>query len=91
MLGFMDRSHNLDLVPVFEGNPSSTEEFEVETVKGLLEANGITAIVSGDAIYPNLSTEVLVARENEARAREIIAEALAAGPKAAEEAERATE
>jgi hypothetical protein len=45
----------------------------------------------GDSVLPNLSFEVRVPRENVAQARELIAEALAAGPLAAEEGEAASE
>jgi len=88
-----DRSHALDLVSVFSSADGATEgDTEALTVKGLLEANGISAVMAGQQDqFPNLGWEVRVAREHAAEARRIIAEAQANGPAAAEEAEAETE
>ena len=56
-------------------------------IKNVLEANGIAAIVVGNSVLPTMSFEVRVARDQVERAREVIREAQAGGPKAAEEAE----
>lgn len=88
-----DRSHDLDFVSVFStGDGSRESEAEALTVKSLLEASGIYAIVAGEGVpIPSLGWEIRVAREHEAEARRVIAEARAAGPSGAEEAEAETE
>jgi len=86
-----DDSHNLDMVTVFTSADGSTEGFEPLAVKNLLEANGVDAIVVNDSPLASLSHEVRVAREQVTEAKRLIAEAIAAGPAAAEEAERQSE
>lgn len=66
-------------------------EMEAVNIQRLLSASGIDAIVNGFSQIPSVEFEVLVARENVARAREVVSEALAAGPAGAEEAERDSE
>jgi hypothetical protein len=85
-----DQSHDLDMVTVFTSAAGSTEGFESLAVKNLLEANGVNAIVDVSP-YASFSQEVRVAREHATRAKRLIADAIAAGPAAAEEAERETE
>jgi hypothetical protein len=87
----MSDQEQTGLVPVFHQPAGSVEEMEAFTIKGLLEANGIDAILVNPGALPNLSAQVLVAEEMADEARRIIAEARAAGPAAAEEAERAGE
>jgi hypothetical protein len=79
----VDPSEALDQVTVF----GAASEMEAMSIHAVLEAGGISAMVVGDSRYPNFPQEVRVAREQEARARELIAEAVAAGPSGAEEAE----
>jgi hypothetical protein len=86
-----DGSASLDLVTVFRTAPGAATEMESLSVKSLLEASGIDAVIIGDPRLPPLSEEVRVPRRDAARAGEIIREALAAGPRAAEEAEAAGE
>jgi hypothetical protein len=86
----VDASHALDLVPVF-GEEGSGRELEALQIKSILDAGGISAVVIGDSRYPNLGYQVRVAKEQEPRARQLIQEALAAGPASAEEAERSQE
>src|SRR5580658_5888147 len=81
-----DDSHDLDMVAVFRSAGTDTES-EALTVKGLLEASGVPAEIVGDTRYPNLPQQVNVPRSQAAAARRLIAEALAAGPAAAAEAE----
>lgn len=85
-----DPSHELDLVTVFQA-AGAEAEMEAVAVRSLLEASGIAAVLVGSSALPSLPFEVRVPadRADEARAR--IAEAAAAGPSAAEEAERSTE
>jgi hypothetical protein len=82
-----DPSHDLDLESVME----NASEMDAKTVKNLLEANGIYAIVVGDDRYPNFPQQVRVAKEHVTRAKRLIAAALAAGPAGADEAESASE
>ncbi len=80
----------LDLVTVFK-SAGSGAEMEAMEVKGLLDASGIQAFIVGDQRLPNLPDEVRVAREHSERAKQLIADALEAGPAGAEEAEAASE
>jgi hypothetical protein len=86
----VDPSHDLDLVTVFQ-SAGASNEFEAMSIKSLIEDGGISAIIVGDSRYPNLGQEVRVAKEHEARARQLIKEAVEAGPAAADEAEQSTE
>ena len=78
------------MVAVFS---SSNHEAEMETmaVQGVLEANGIPAVVVGPHILPNLEFQVQVPEHLAAEAQRLIIEARAAGPEAAAEAEAASE
>ncbi len=71
----LDKSSNLDLETVFQAGTGTTSEFEAMSVKNLLEANGIAAVLVGDSVLPNLAFEVRVARDEAALARKLIAEA----------------
>lgn len=82
-----DGSHDFDMVTVFRSAAAGTTESEALNVKGVLEANGLAAEIVGDTRYPNLPQHVRVPRTQVNEARRLIAEALAAGPSAAEEAE----
>jgi hypothetical protein len=81
----VDNSSSLDLKTVFLG-AGTTGEMLALGIKSLLEANGIATVMVGDSVLPYLSFEVRVARDQVQRAREVIHEAQAAGPAAAEEA-----
>lgn len=70
-----DASRKLDLETVFHSEGGSTSEFEAMSVKNLLESNGITAVLIGDSVLPNLAFEVRVARNKAHLAREVIAQA----------------
>jgi hypothetical protein len=85
-----DPSESLDLVTVFRAAGSSNE-MEALSVQSVLEAGGISAFVVGDSRYPIFPQQVRVAREDETKAKQLIEEALAAGPAGAEEAEASTE
>ena len=78
------------MVAVFS---SSNHDAEMETmaVQGVLEANGIPAVVVGPHILPNLEFQVQVPEHLAAEAQRLIIEARAAGPEAAAEAEAASE
>jgi Putative prokaryotic signal transducing protein len=86
-----DPSHDLDPVSIYRSESTPIAEMEAMGLKAILESNDIPAIVMGGAMMPNLPVEVRVAEEDEARARAVIADAAAAGPEAAEEAELSSE
>jgi len=85
-----DDSHALDMIVVFRAAGTDTES-EAMNVKGLLQASSVPAEIVGDTRYPNLPQQVRVPRAQVTEARRLIAEALAAGPAAAEEAEAESE
>jgi hypothetical protein len=82
-------THALDMVTLPGGSVSS--ESEADVIHDLLDANGIPSIVSAAAQFPNLGFEVKVPRGRVVEAEALIAEARAAGPEAAAEAEAETE
>ncbi len=78
---------DLDLSePVFHSEGSTTAEFEATEIQTILESSGIAAVIVGNSVLPNLPFEVRVAKENTARALEIIEEFQRTGPEAAESA-----
>jgi hypothetical protein len=64
-------------------------EIEAMSIQSILDANGINCVVVGASALPNLGYEVRVPREDLERAREVLLEAQAAGPAAADEASQA--
>jgi hypothetical protein len=85
-----DVSHDLDLVTVFSSQ-NVDAEMESQAIQGILDANGIPAVIVGSAQIPVLPFEVRVPRSQAEDARRILAEATETGPQAAEEAEAAGE
>ncbi len=83
-------SHELDLESVFEA-VGVEGEMEAMAVHSLLVAAEIPAVMVGSSSLPNLPFEVQVPHDHVAEARRRIAEAEAAGPAAADEAEQALE
>jgi hypothetical protein len=83
----LDMSHDFDLVTIYA---TSVDDSEAAAIRGVLDANGIPSVFSSTP-YPNLPFEVKVAKGDVERARQALAEAEAAGPAAAEEAEEASE
>jgi hypothetical protein len=86
----IDPSSDLDAVTVFSSS-NHDAEMEATNIRGLLDSNGIDAIVVGPSVIPSLEFQVQVARSAAEEARRFIAEARAAGPEAAAEAESASE
>jgi hypothetical protein len=82
----VDPSAALDLVTVYR-SAGAANEMEAMSIQSILDAGGIAAFIVGDSRYPIFPQEVRVAGEQEAKARELIAQALAAGPAGADEAE----
>lgn len=83
-------SHDLDLVTLFSSS-NTDAEMEVNQIRALLEASGIPAVVVGATAIPSLPFQVQVPRAALEAAQQALAEARAAGPAAAEEAEAAGE
>ena len=83
----LDPTAHLDLETI----SSHAGEMEAMSIKAVLAASGIEAVIVGDAVLPNFPFEVRVARDRVEEAKQLVAEAEAAGPAAAEEAERAGE
>ena len=79
------------LVTVFRLAGGGIEEMEVLTVRQLLESNGISTVLVGDSPLPNLAEEIRVTEEDAERAKQLIADALSAGPAGAAEAEAESE
>jgi hypothetical protein len=88
--GRADPSHDLDMVTLrhVEG---TTGELEAMSIRSILEANGIPCVVVGNSTLPNLAFMVKVSKVDADRAQSVLAEAQAAGPAAAVEAERESE
>ncbi|MGA2275743.1 MAG: hypothetical protein ABSH00_19515 [Bryobacteraceae bacterium] len=85
----LDISHDLDMVPVFS-SATVDAEMEGDLICGVLADTGIPALLSRST-FPNLGVSVRVPRARLEEAQRLIAEAQAAGPEAAAEAERASE
>jgi 2-keto-3-deoxy-L-rhamnonate aldolase RhmA len=83
-------SHELDTEPIWAG-VGAFAEMEAVNIQTVLAAAGIDAIVSGPSQLPSDQFEVLVTHDKADQARQVLAEAIASGPAAAEEAERLTE
>ena len=86
----MNPSADLDTVTLFSSS-NHDGEMEATNIRGMLESNGIDAVVVGPSVIPSLEFQVQVARSEAEEARRFIAEARAAGPEAAAEAEAASE
>jgi hypothetical protein len=87
-----DRDENIDQEMVAMFSSSNVDaEMEANNVHQVLEASGIPSIVVGPSVLPSLEFQVQVPREKLEQARQVVAEAQAAGPAAAAEAEAATE
>ena len=80
-------SHEMDMVAVFS-ETGAMAEMEALAIQGILEANGIPFTVFGNSTLPVTEFSVQVPAERLADAQKAIAAAEAAGPAAAEQAER---
>jgi hypothetical protein len=83
----VDPSSELDLETI----ATAQTEMEANGMKNFLDSGGIAAVLVGDSVLPYLPFEVRVARNQAARARQLIADAKTIGPAAAEEGERESE
>jgi len=66
-----DTSEALDLETVFVSNAHNSE-LEALNVRGLLEGSGISAVIVGASVYPNLPFEVRVPKAQLDDARRLI-------------------
>jgi Putative prokaryotic signal transducing protein len=82
-------SHALDMVTL--PGSSVSNEMEADMIRGVLESNGIPAVVGAAAEFPNLGFEVKVPRGRLSEAERVLQEARATGPEAAVDAESETE
>ena len=83
-------SHALDLVTLFSSS-TIDGEMEADMIRGILDSGGIPSILSNTPMAGVLGVEVKVSRGKLKEAEILIAEAKAAGPEAAAEAEAASE
>jgi|SRR4051794_39362834 len=88
--GQVDPSPELDVVTIMELQ-GATGEVEAMGIKSILDASDIPNVMVGTSTLPNLSFLIQVPGTDVERARATIAEAQAAGPAAAVEAERESE
>jgi hypothetical protein len=86
----VDVSHDFDMVSLYSSQTVDAE-MEADVIHGILESNGIPSMVVRGGPYPILGFEVQVPCARLEEARRLIAEAQAAGPDAADEAEAASE
>ncbi|HVX65274.1 MAG TPA: hypothetical protein VHA11_01660 [Bryobacteraceae bacterium] len=86
----LNRSHDLDPVPVFASDAPDAEMLATQ-IRSVLEAHQIPSVLVGGSMMPNLPYEVRVPRGRLEEARQAIADAEQAGPAAAEEGEQASE
>jgi Putative prokaryotic signal transducing protein len=86
----IDSSHDLDMVTFFSSS-NHDAEMEAMSIHSILEANGIPSVLVGTSTIPSLEFQVQVSREDLEQARRVVAEAQAAGPDAAAEAEANSE
>ena len=84
-------THALDMVTLWESRGAVNGEMEADMIRGLMESNGIPVMVVGASQYPNLGFEVKVPRGKVKEAEELIEQAQASGPDAANEAEAESE
>ncbi|HLK69901.1 MAG TPA: DUF2007 domain-containing protein [Bryobacteraceae bacterium] len=86
----VDTSHELDMATLYSSQGVDAE-MEADVIHGILESNGIPSFVVRATGVPVLGFEVQVPRARFEEAEQLIAEARAAGPEAAAEAEAASE
>jgi hypothetical protein len=86
----VDTSHAYDMATLFSSQGVDAE-MEADVIHGILESNGIPSMVVRATGVPVLGFEVQVPQSSFEEARRLVAEAEAAGPEAAAEAEAASE
>jgi hypothetical protein len=83
----IDPSHDLDMVTLFSSQ-NHDAEMEADAIHGVLDASGIPSIVVGTSQIPAFEFQVQVPKSRLEEAERVLAEARAAGPEAAAEAEQ---
>jgi len=78
------------MVPLFSSS-NVDAELEATNIHAILEASGIPSVLVGASVIPSLEFQVRVPRARFEEAQRVVAEAQAAGPEAAAEAEAAGE
>ena len=85
----VDASPGMDMVTVYD-TQTIDAEMEAGVIASMLEASGVPVLLTGTQLPP-LGFQVQVPRNKVEEAERLIAEAQAAGPEAAAEAEAASE
>jgi regulator of protease activity HflC (stomatin/prohibitin superfamily) len=85
-----DASSDMDMVTLFSSSAMDAE-LEANNIHFVLEAAGIPSVLIDPSVIPSLEYQVQVPRTEAAKAERVLAEARAAGPEAAAEAEAASE
>jgi len=88
--GQPDASEELDLVTVFSSEDHDGH-IKAQLIRGLLEASGVPTVMVEASPYPIFPSEVRVPKSRLEEALLLIAESEAAGPRAADEAEKLSE
>ena len=83
-------SHDFDLVSLFSSQGVDAEG-EADVIRGVLDSNGIPSLMLRAFGYPPMGFDVQVPRASLQEAERLVAEAQAAGPEAAAEAEAFSE
>jgi hypothetical protein len=78
------------MTPVFSSS-NHDAEMEAMAIQGVLESNGIPAMIVGPSVLPTFEFQVQVPQHLLAQARQLIREARQGGRRAADEGEAATE
>jgi hypothetical protein len=87
--GDVNLSHDLDMEPLYFSQTIEAD-MEAEVIRGVLESNGIPAVVGASPV-PSLGFQINVPKNRMEEALRVLAEQQAAGPDAAAEAEAASE
>jgi hypothetical protein len=90
LTGDVDPSSDFDMVTLFSSSAIDAE-LEANNINGILRANDIGSVIVGNTVLPILEFQVQVPKSQIQEAERLLAEARAAGPDAAAEAESATE
>jgi len=83
-------THALDMVTLWSSEGTNSE-IEAEMVRGVMESNGIPAMIVGASQLASLGFEVRVPRGKLKEAEEMLDQAEESGPEAAIEAEAESE
>jgi len=78
------------MTPVFSSS-NHDAEMEAMAIQGVLDSNGIPAMIVGPSVLPTLEFQVQVPQHLLAQARQLLREARQGGRRAADEGEAATE